>query len=205
LAAWRLLVEISQDQYVISVLQAGQPHAAVISNVTTILRDLVSVLAIILAGVWTYYVFIRGRTFQPRLDVTVTLKNPPNCVIDIGIVRFTLKNIGKTKVVPVRGSASFLWGEVSDGVVKYTPAFVNDDLLGDYRLKEPEIFLEPGDNMNIDVPLNIGDAPMNSGNSFPNVVLVKIHSQFWAGKKRRYQDISVLKIEDKREGYHEPN
>ena len=43
-------------------------------KVSSLIRDFVYVSGIIIAGTWSYYIFIKGRTFEPRAKLEIRLK-----------------------------------------------------------------------------------------------------------------------------------
>jgi hypothetical protein len=65
------------------------------------------IAALLVAGVWTYYLFFRGRTFRPRLESTLEAS-----ILPIGTVRHLkikarVKNVGLSSV-PIERDASGL-------------------------------------------------------------------------------------------------
>ena len=67
--------------------------------IITATQNLATVAAIIVGGIWAYYRFFKGRTFQPRLEVVVV--GTPSSAGDRSYIHGVgrLRNVGLSKVV----------------------------------------------------------------------------------------------------------
>ena len=153
------------------------------------IRDIVSVGAAIVAGISSYYVFLRGRTLQPRAAVRITLRevSVAQCV---AIVRFNIRNIGRIRLSLLEGQSSCSRGEVGAGSVKFQPMHHDSDILRSYRKTGELLELEPGDEINIDTPIVVRDAPK---------ALILIRAVFTVNK-REYKENAIFCLENA-EGY----
>jgi len=85
------------------------------------LKNLFTIVAIVVGGFWTYFTFFRGRTFQNRLELNCAgeisvLGGEPLLLLDV-----TLKNVGLSKTeISQKGTAiivnEFGLGEVNNAV-----------------------------------------------------------------------------------------
>lgn len=67
-------------------------------DLVTVAKDGATILAIVIGGIWTYFNFIRGRIYHPRLEPAISGTLFENKGVSFVIVRARLKNIGLTKV-----------------------------------------------------------------------------------------------------------
>jgi|SRR5229473_6209816 len=68
------------------------------------IKKIVEIVAIITGGVWTYYRFIRGRIYHPRLESAVHGRAFAQNGTDYLIASFRLKNLGNSKTSITNGS-----------------------------------------------------------------------------------------------------
>ncbi|MCK6484837.1 MAG: hypothetical protein HUU22_04550 [Phycisphaerae bacterium] len=72
-----------------------------IERYTNVLSNLMTVIGVLFAALWTYYHFARGRTFSTRADVRVEAVAvplaPTHAVISVAI---SVKNIGRARLQP---------------------------------------------------------------------------------------------------------
>jgi len=71
----------------------------IISTWVSITQGCVTTIGVLVAGIWSYYVFVRGRNFDPNIKIEINQKS----VIEIKgkkatIITAKVKNIGKTRV-----------------------------------------------------------------------------------------------------------
>jgi hypothetical protein len=67
-------------------------------------EKLITILGIIVGGIWTYYGFVKGRVYMHRLEPSITGE-----IVDIGgikhlLTRFQLKNVGASKITLLSSS-----------------------------------------------------------------------------------------------------
>ena len=155
-----------------------------ISKVSTILRDFFYMSAISIAGIWSYYTFVKGRTFEPRAKLAVSLKEVSSKK-DLAIFRITITNIGKVKLSSLRGEARFYLGAKDKYGVIYAPYYIEPNVLRNYYNPNIDLILEPGDEINIDTPLII-DGVSNS--------MLMVNSVFEVGESRIYKENSMFFI-----------
>lgn len=127
-----------------------------IKTIVEIIQGVVTTIGILLAGIWTYYTFVRSRSFAPNVRINFELKQVVELKRGRGaIVRISVKNIGKTKVGKKTCSAK------AQAVVE--PRFVVDPIefvrvdrslkytINTYSILEDLEFLEPNEQVEEDV------------------------------------------------------
>ncbi len=67
-------------------------------DIVGILKDAITAAAIILGGIWTYFNFIKGRIYRPRLEPGISGKIFQEKGTTFVIARAELKNIGLSKI-----------------------------------------------------------------------------------------------------------
>jgi hypothetical protein len=85
---------------------AGAPTST-LSTVIDNVQKVAQIVGILAAGIWAYYLFFRGRTFQPRLEPTLEAS-----VMQLGPARYLkakarVKNVGLSKVTFDRSASGF--------------------------------------------------------------------------------------------------
>lgn len=181
---------------------AGAPRAEVFSKWSALLRDLVYITAIIIAGVWSYYVFVRGRTFQPRLRLAITRKDIVACRDPMTIVTFRFENIGKSKITEFSVQADFFGIAFQKEGEGQTSTLIDHiaDLLKPYREHASDIILEPGDTLTVDAVLpNHNNVEAENIADSDGWAVLKVHAIVEVARGRKYQEIRLLgkKLEDK--------
>lgn len=161
---------------------------------SSIVRNIAYISAIAFAGAWTYYAYIRGRTFQPRLMINIKLIDMCGQNNDVAIVRFTVTNIGKVKVAPLQGCATIQYGYLDNGEVKFSLIEKVEDIFKYYYENENDLFLEPESKVNIDWAI-VCLAIRNSGSKENNGVhILMVKAEILVAKKRLYQEITLFNI-----------
>ena len=62
------------------------------------IEEVLRVLAYIAAGAWAYFHFLRGRTFKPRLDPSLSASLIPSGGKAALHVRLTVRNVGQSRI-----------------------------------------------------------------------------------------------------------
>jgi hypothetical protein len=80
----------------------ASPLAAALSNIKTVIET----IAVIVGGVWAYYKFFKGRTFRPRLELSVSARVAESKGLTNVFASVQLKNVGMSKVeISQKGTA----------------------------------------------------------------------------------------------------
>ena len=153
-----------------------------LSKTASLLRDFLNIFGIIIAGLWSYYIFIKGRTFAPRARLSINVKevSPTH---QMAIVRFKIENIGKTKLSPLKGRAQYFLGHVDKDQIVFCPFYGDSNLLQSYHEADESLILEPGDEINVDTPIFIGNTPN---------ALLMVKCIFEVSEHRSYKENSVF-------------
>lgn len=69
-----------------------------LKTVTEIIQNVIASVAILVAGLWTFYIFVLGRSYSPHVQILVT----PKYIYDSTSTKYTVlklvaKNVGRTK------------------------------------------------------------------------------------------------------------
>lgn len=171
------------------------------SAIVSLLRDTLSVVAVIVAGAWVYYQFIRGRTFSPKLDLEVEYVGLCGQHKDFALLRLIAKNEGRTRVEPITVLAKCFYGVGAGSRIAYGPLCESQGLLEEF-FHEPEtarVYLEPQDSLKIDYEVPLGSIPPQDNNlQHDGHCIVKV--RFYVQDRNRYtwQRIKVLIIDQPR-------
>ena len=160
-------------------------NADKLSKISSLLRDAFYMLAIFIAGLWTYYIFIKGRTFEPKAKLVIGLKDLLK-EKNIAIVRFTVINIGKVKLTSLRGQARYFLVNSDQQGILYIPYGIDVDILRNYREFNEDIVLEPGDEINIDMPLLVKGVENSA---------LMVKSVFEVSESRAYKENTVFLVQ----------
>jgi hypothetical protein len=71
-------------------------------NVLNIVEQVCKILAILATGFWAYYRFLKGRTFRPRLELSVSGTAARHEGVNCLICSMSVKNVGLSRVDIVR-------------------------------------------------------------------------------------------------------
>lgn len=163
-----------------------------IKETSSIIRNFAYILAIILAGAWSYYtIVVKKRTFHPRLKISIKIKDFCGANNNVAIVRFTVKNIGNVKIFPLRGKASFQYGTLKNDEVMFSHKGEIEDIFAYYHEIDENLYLEPDDEVNIDHSFVCSDIRNQEQN---DVHMLSVRAEFWAARNRAYQEIALLNI-----------
>ena len=144
--------------------------------ISAVIRNIIYTLAAIVAGVWTYYTFVKGRTFKPKVTVSVNLKSVSGEYNEIAIISVKFRNDGKSKVRPLSAPTEFYKLVRRNSGIDYVKFHTIDNILSEYYLDHEKWHLEPKDEMNIDFPLilNSIDGSGNAKDGMRSLVMVKV-------------------------------
>jgi hypothetical protein len=124
-------------------------------DLSTILRNVVTALALAIGGGWAYFKFIRGRTFKERLKITVDGEMEPSSNLLRVSVSCEAENIGLREFRMAREGTSLT-------LFAHTLAEPSDqaretswELMGAWRAFEDRTVLEPGEALQEPVLLEV--------------------------------------------------
>ena len=103
------------------------------------------ILAILLAGGWAYYHYFRGRTYRPRLELSVSGDFAASDTVDHMIATVKLKNVGLSRLVlEQRGSALVV--SICGGIVEPITR-TKWSAKGAFPIFEHHGWIEPGETI----------------------------------------------------------
>jgi hypothetical protein len=142
-----------------TMLEQAQSVVDLVGGIVDIFGGIVSALAVVAAGLWAYFKFVRGRTFRPRLEVEIEGRWQASNGSPQLHVTVSVKNIGLTDVTLLQEGTAlfvsrFLGSQGSSAIVDWQPAAtltifeehewiepaetITDDLLADLHGTAPE-------------------------------------------------------------------
>jgi hypothetical protein len=144
-----------------STLQGVLVRLDTATKLVSLARDLLSILALLVAAAWVYYQFIKGRTFSPKLDLDVEYVGLCGHLKDFALLRLVARNEGRTRVEPYTVLAKCYYGVTTDGHIQYRDLCESEGLLDEF-FQEPETtrtYLEPQDSLKVDFEVPLGSIP----------------------------------------------
>lgn len=134
---------------------------------------LLASLGIIIAAVWGYYLFIKGRTFNSKLSCEIELSDQCGPQKDVAILRCTIENVGKARVRLINVEVEVKLGLIDSKEINYELIHEKNNLLDTYGTqKENKFWLEPGDAMKIDFAERIPQYLFNKeSGEYPHCIL----------------------------------
>jgi hypothetical protein len=129
-----------------------------LKTLVDLVQAVVTTVGFVIAGVWTYFKFIKGREFRPHLEITVHA----DWLGDSGEpglrLRIELKNIGTAKVQLVQRGTGVMVSRLADGQAA-PPAVARWTDLGVYEVFTKHEWVEPGETIGDDLLLRLALPP----------------------------------------------
>jgi hypothetical protein len=177
-------------------------HLDKISQISAIFRNLFTMIAIFIAGVWSYYVFIKGRTFKPKLNMDISLGQKFGINEENSIIKCKILNSGKIRIKPLYVKAKFYYGQIQDSHISYIQFDENENILNGCYEPNETIFLEPQDEMNIDFCLFTGKIKKDVNKDCLNSIIM-IRLYFVDAKYHVWKETALLCIDNGKENKNE--
>jgi hypothetical protein len=117
-------------------------------------QNLAKFIALIVAGIWAYFNFVKSRTYHPRMELEASGE-----IRIVGrrrylVPRFTLKNIGRSKIDLIqRGSGYRIWTVTEESICNSMPEREDTHPLSwaggkiVYKMFEAHGWIEPGESI----------------------------------------------------------
>ncbi len=154
---WAAALSASPN-WLLATLTQGETTSSGLDDVKTvaeIVGTLITALAVVVGAVWAYYRFVKGRTYRPRLEVSM---GGEWLTIDgkrLLLARVRLKNIGASVVELLQKGTGLRVSSLADsdepGIVSWLPGRV-------YTILEEHAWIEPGETVSDDVLLRLAVA-----------------------------------------------
>ena len=125
-----------------------------VKTVADIGQALVTTVGFVIAGIWTYFRFIKGREFRPHVEITVDADWLGEAG-ELGLrLRIELKNIGSAKVQLVQRGTGVMVSRPADRQ-DAPPAVTQWTDLGVYEVFTKHEWIEPGETIGDDLLLRL--------------------------------------------------
>lgn len=125
-----------------------------VKSIADTVQALVTTVGFVVAGVWTYVKFIKGREFRPHVEITVT-GDWLGEAGELGLrLRVQLKNIGSAKVQLTQRGTGVMVSRPADEQPS-PPAETVWTTLGVYGVFEKHEWIEPGETIGDDLLLRL--------------------------------------------------
>jgi hypothetical protein len=125
-----------------------------LKTITDLVQALVTTVGFVLAGVWTYVKFIKGREFRPHVEITVNADWLGDAG-DVGLrLRVQLKNIGTAKVQLTQRGTGVMVSRPADRQPS-PPAMTQWTDLGVFEVFTKHEWIEPGETIGDDLLLRL--------------------------------------------------
>lgn len=125
-----------------------------LKTVADIVGTLVTALAVIVGAVWAYYRFVRGRTYRPRLEVSMAgqwLADASRLLL----ARVRVKNIGASKVQLLQKGTGLRVSSLAESEASGSATWESGSV---YPIFEEHAWVEPGETVSDDVLLRLNVA-----------------------------------------------
>jgi hypothetical protein len=121
------------------------PPPSAIQPLLEIIKTIAETLGLIVGGLWAYYRFFKGRTFRPRLELTVTGKAWNAEPLTYLIASVQIKNVGLSKLELTQGGSGLRVFSHGLGKPEETPALVEWKRQITVPVFEKHKWIEPGE------------------------------------------------------------
>jgi hypothetical protein len=120
-----------------------------------VIGTLTTALAVIVAGVWAYYRFVKDRVYRPRLEVGLFAQWRTVEERALLHARITVKNIGATKTDLVQDGTGLIAQRMASAAPEgvQTVAWAN---VAGCQILERHKWIEPGETVSEDVLVGLG-------------------------------------------------
>jgi hypothetical protein len=133
-----------------------QNNNSFILPITEFIKNLISIVAIIIGATWSYYLFIKGRTFNPRISISTKLRFICGEQKEIAVIRIKFRNRGRIKIRPLSAPVMCYYATFNiDSTPCYFKFFDIKNVLAGYLIERTKIILEPQDEITIDLPVTL--------------------------------------------------
>lgn len=147
-----------------------------LARTVTITKDILYAVAILIGGVWTYYLFVGGRTFKPRITMDADVLIPYDIPSEVVVFRLRIGNVGNTKIVPRKFLVKFSRIRRGETGFEFLELCPFADLLPDYYPIADKFVLEPKEQvMTIDRAVHLpGFSDSTESNILPSMLQVSM-------------------------------
>lgn len=110
-------------------------------------RKVIETIALIVGGLWAYYKFFKGRTFKPRLELTLSGSARPGQNLTHVIACIQIKNVGLTKLKLSQVGSGLRILSYTSSKTKPAPTAVEWEHLMTLSVFEKHNWIEPGETV----------------------------------------------------------
>ncbi len=149
-----------------------------VQAVVSALSSAITALAVLIGGLWAYFKFVRGRTYRPRLSVTMSAQWHPLNGRPMLHARITVKNIGASIVTLRQRGGTGLGIGVLSSDQPAPPAAAEWEVIRVFEILRDHEWIEPGETVSDDLLLDLDSDE-------PEVLLFEARLAWsWSGHKR---------------------
>jgi hypothetical protein len=119
------------------------------------LSSAITAMAVLIGGLWAYFKFVRGRTYRPRLSVTMSAQWRPIDERQMLHIRITVKNIGASVVTLRQRGGTGLGISVLSPKQPAPPTAVEWEMIRVFEILRDHEWIEAGETVSDDLLLDI--------------------------------------------------
>jgi len=135
-----------------------KPDAGALKDWIDTVGSLITSIAIVVGGIWAYFKFVKGRTFRPRIEITMSARWQKIRRRHWLLICIRVKNIGASKVT-IQQAGTGLRVSVLAQQQRPPPVRASWDSRGMYSIFKDHSWIEPGETVSDDLLLNLGVGP----------------------------------------------
>jgi hypothetical protein len=163
------------------------------SKIASILGSIFNIFAISLAGIWAYYLFIKGRTFTPKIKVDIFLQHWGRT--GVAIVRTKIVNSGKVRIRPLYAKLKAYSAKMESGEIEYVFfKEIENILMHHIEERNETLYLEPQDEVSVDIDIPVSGLVSDYGSVNSHQILVKVY--FVDSKYHVWKHYTILALTD---------
>jgi hypothetical protein len=165
----------------------GTPPPSAFGTALGYIKTIAEIFGIIVGGLWAYYKFFKGRTFRPRLELSVSGKTFRSEKLTHLMATGQIKNVGLSKLgLSQKGTALRILSK-EPIQSKAAPAIVEWKHLVTLTIFENHQWIEPGETIADELLLVLGNAGYHK--------VVKVELRIVAGGIE-WNSLAIIDTED---------
>lgn len=118
---------------------------------SSMVRDLFYIMAMVIAGAWSYYLLVYTRTLKPCCLLDIELIDVVRNHRDVVVLRLKVTNTGRVRIRPVAARIIFSVGHYASECIVFEETDRINNVLLDHYGPEEMVHLEPKDEVSLDI------------------------------------------------------